>query len=233
MKAIALIGNKKSGKTTLASQLCSYLDRLGYRVAAAKFSHHAFDQEDTDTALLSAHTQAVIGISPDQSLVQWKDQKSLFDLLPLISADVLVVEGGRDLEAMPRIVLPKEDESDRDLGADLALAAWQRTYGAHLPVLHSVQEVAHKVLEQGFLLAGNDCGACGRENCGLLARDILQGRARPEDCKAQHSALRIQVNGRTLGMNPFVENLIAGCIKGMLEQLKGYAPGTIEISLEG
>lgn len=232
MKAIALIGNKKSGKTSLALELCAHLQSLGLRVAAAKFSSHGFERSDTDTSLLAGTAQAVVGISPQESILIWPQKRFLMDLVPLLEADVLVIEGGRNLRVCPRILLPKGgDEDDRGLDPKLALASWKRNT-ADLPVVHNVQEVADLVLEQGFLLPGLDCGSCGREDCGQLAGDIVHGRASIDDCQAMQGSLSIRVNGQPLGLNPFVESIISGGIHGMLSQLKGYAPGRIEISLE-
>jgi len=232
MKAIALIGNKKSGKTSLALELCSHLTSQGLRVAGAKFSSHGFERPDTDTSRLADHAQAVVGISPRESLLIWPKKRFLMDLIPLLEADVLVIEGGRGQEVCPRILLPKgPGQDDRALDHDLALASWKRDTD-HLPVVHNVQEVAELVMNRGFLLPGLDCGSCGREDCGQLARDIVHGKASIADCQAQQGALSIRVNGQPLGLNPFVESIIAGSIQGMLGQLKGYAPGRIDISLE-
>ncbi|MFP4033889.1 MAG: molybdopterin-guanine dinucleotide biosynthesis protein MobB [Desulfovermiculus sp.] len=233
MKAVALIGNKKSGKTSLALELCTYFQAQGLKVAAAKYSSHGFERQDTDTARLLGQAQAVVGISPNESQILWPRKKFLMDLVPLLQADVLVVEGGRDLAVMPRIVLPKNTgQDDRVLDPELALAAWKRSLDGDVPVLETIEDLGQLVLERGFLLPGLDCGSCGRENCGQLARDIVRKKASPDDCQALQGTMSIRVNGQPLGLNPFVESIISGGIQGMLAQLKGYAPGRIEISME-
>ncbi|MGM0538072.1 MAG: molybdopterin-guanine dinucleotide biosynthesis protein MobB [Thermodesulfobacteriota bacterium] len=233
MKAIALIGNKKSGKTSLAQELCAYFQTQGLKVAAAKYSSHGFERQDTDTARLSEQAQAVVGISPKESLIIWPRKRFLLDLVPLLQADVLVVEGGRELTAMPRILLPKNaGQDDRPLEPELALAAWKQCPEGDLPVIDNIQDLGQLVLERGFLLPGLDCGSCGREDCGQLARDIVHKKANPDDCQALQGTMTVRVNGQALGLNPFVESIISGGIQGMLAQLKGYAPGRIEISME-
>lgn len=233
MKAIALIGNKKSGKTSLALELCAYFQARGLKVAAAKHSSHGFERQDTDTARLLEQAQAVVGISPQESQIIWPRKRYLMDLVPLLYADVLVVEGGRDLAFMPRIVLPKtKGQDDRPLDPELALAAWKRSLDDHVPVLETIEDVGQLVLERGFLLPGLDCGSCGREDCRQLATDIVRKKASPDDCQALKGSMSVRVNGQPLGLNPFVESIISGGIQGMLAQLKGYAPGRIEISME-
>jgi molybdopterin-guanine dinucleotide biosynthesis protein B len=145
----------------------------------------------------------------------------------------LIIEGGRELQVTPRILLPKEEGlDDRELSSELAVASWKRRLIKELPVMHTVQELGDYVLEYGFLLPGLNCGSCGRSNCGQLAREIVRGKAVVDDCQALKGQMSIRVNGQALGLNPFVEGIIAGSIRGMLRQLKGYAPGKIEINLE-
>jgi molybdopterin-guanine dinucleotide biosynthesis protein B len=233
MKAISLIGNSKSGKTTLALELCSYFRSLDLRVGYAKHSSHGFDLRDTDTQRLSEQAQAVAGVSPDQSMVLWSGQRYLLDLVPLLQSDVLIIEGGRELKVLPRILLPKaEDQEDRQLDQDLAFASWKRQIDAQLPVMDHIQELAEYVLARGFLLPGLNCGACGRESCAHLAGEIVSGTASIDDCRALQGSMSIRINGQPLGLNPFAAGIVSGSIRGMLEQLKGYAPGTIDISLE-
>jgi molybdopterin-guanine dinucleotide biosynthesis protein B len=233
MKAVSLIGNKKSGKTTLAGELADYIHSQGYRVGYAKFSRHGFDLPPADTAQMLPKSQAVAGISEHQSMILWPKKKYLLDIVPLLEADVLIIEGGRDLGLAPRILLPKEEGGDdRQLDSELATASWKRSLGSQLPVMHTVQELGDHVLEHGFLLPGLNCGSCGRPSCTHLAGEIVRGEAGLEDCQALQGQMSIQVNGQNLGLNPFVEGIIAGSIRGMLSQLKGYSPGKIEINLE-
>ena len=81
-------------------------------------------------------------------------------------------------------------------------------------------------------LPGLDCGDCGRADCAGLARDIVAGKATPESCRARHPECSISVNGVPLSMNRFVFNILSGGILGMLKELKGFAPGTVEIKIE-
>ncbi len=232
MRAISLIGNKKSGKTALATKLCAYLSSQGLRVAAAKFTSHGFERSGTDTALLAENCQAVVGISPSESVLIWPRSRFLMDLIPLLEADVLIIEGGRDFQYAPRILLPQQDGTDdRDLDPQLAVATWKMGRGS-IPILHTVEELGQLIRQRGFLLPGLDCGSCGRDNCAQLAMEIVDQKASAADCQAMKGTMSIRVNGQELGVNSFVESIISGGIKGMLAQLKGYAPGHIDISME-
>jgi len=233
MKAVSLIGNKKSGKTTLAGELADYIRSHGYRVGYAKFSRHGFDLPPTDTAKMLTRAQAVAGISEHQSMILWPNSRYLLDIIPQLEADVLIIEGGSDLGLAPRVLIPKEEgRDDRKLDPKLAAASWKRSLGSRLPVMHTIQELGDYVLTRGFLLPGLNCGSCGRLSCAHLAGEIVRGEAGVKDCQALQGKMSIRINGQALGLNPFVEGIIAGSIRGMLSQLKGFSPGKIEINLE-
>ena len=232
MQAVALNGYKNSGKTFLALQLCQHFQALGIKVAVAKFSHHAFDARDTDTRKLSRYAEAVFGLSQDQTEVIWNTQKYLPDLTGLCDAQVLIVEGGKTLHYLPKIILSESEQEIRELDSGLTLALWSDCTLADLPSTKDLETLADWILARGFFLPGLDCQACGRTDCSVLAGEILRGEAAFSECQALQSSLRITVNGRQLPLNPFVNAILGNGIKGLLSPLKGFAPGSIEISLE-
>lgn len=232
MKALSLVGYKKSGKTGLLVELAKEMARRGLSTASVKFSHGPFDKADTDTSKLMKVSKVVAGMSEAETAVFWPGKRYLLDLLPMMDADVLLIEGGKNLGWLPRVLLLKEEADARTLGPDLALATFGKVKVPGLPDLDSVSDLADLVLERGFALPGLDCGTCGNETCRGLAGLIVSGKAGIEDCKASSPDMNITVNGKTLGLNPFVKNIIAGSIRGMLVNLKGYGPGRIEISMD-
>jgi molybdopterin-guanine dinucleotide biosynthesis protein B len=232
MRAVSVVGFKDSGKTGAAVDLAAELKGLGQRVATVKFSGSGFDKADTDTDRLLAASHVTAGISDVQSAVFWPERKFLHDLLPLFDADILVVEGGKDLGWLPRILVLREPGDADGLGRELALGTYGEVRAEGLRNFADASAAAQAVLAKGFSLPALDCGACGREDCRGLAVDILAGKAQSEDCTASNSDMSITVNGSQVGLNPFVRDIIAGSLKGMLKSLKGYAPGRVEIVLE-
>ena len=233
MRAVSVVGFKKSGKTRTAVNLCKSLKARGFRVAAAKFSGHGFDRSGSDTAQLLEACDSVAGISDGETAVFWNGRRFLQDILPMLDADVLVVEGGKSLEWLPRVLVLKDESEAAELDRGLALATFGEIGAAGLPAITDMNELADLVTKRGFALPGLDCGECGREDCGGLARDIVSGQASAEDCRARSSEVEITVGGARLAMNPFVEGIISSTIRGMLGGLKGYAPGQkIEIKID-
>nr|WP_273192306.1 molybdopterin-guanine dinucleotide biosynthesis protein MobB [Oleidesulfovibrio alaskensis] len=240
MKAIGIVGFKNSGKTTLTGLLADALEAAGHTVAIAKFTHHQLDKADRDTSRLMKPGRVVAGLGSDEAAVFWSGKRYLQDMLPLLSADVLLVEGGKSLGWLPRIVCPRDAAEMEELSAGLAVAAWDHTGLVALPAeavpvfgTHSVAQLAQLVVERGFTLPGLDCGACGEEDCAGLARRIVAGKAHSGDCKSLDDDFSVTVGGVPLGMNPFVARIVSGAISGMLRELKGYAPGPVEIRIKG
>ncbi|MCF8037728.1 MAG: molybdopterin-guanine dinucleotide biosynthesis protein MobB [Desulfohalobiaceae bacterium] len=232
MQAAALIGYKDSGKTTLVLELCKHFKETGLKVAVAKFSHHRLALEGSDTEVLSQYADSVLGLSESRTQLLWNSQKYLPDLTGLLEADVLLVEGGKRLNYLPKIILADTLPEIQELDAGMTLGVWSGHSFPGYTTLHEVADLARLISEKGFMLPGLDCQACGREDCGELAREIVRGEASTRECQALDSSLQITVNGTQLPLNPFVNGILANGIKGMLSSLKGYQPGHINISLE-
>lgn len=232
LKAVSLVGYKNSGKTRLAVMLSKALSGLGLQVAAAKYSHHELDRVDKDTSQLARYATSVIGLSPEETMMLWPRSTYLLDLLPLIQADVLLVEGGKDLHWLPRIILPRSAEDVQSLDTSLALAVWGEVSVPGLPNIDSIDELAQLVVQKGFALPGLDCQSCARADCKELASEIVAGSAQPDACQAVGGKIEVRINGHELALNFFVRQIISGGLKGMLSGLKGYAPGSIDIHVE-
>ncbi|MFV0422428.1 molybdopterin-guanine dinucleotide biosynthesis protein MobB [Oleidesulfovibrio sp.] len=239
MKAIGIVGFKDSGKTTLTGLLADALEKVGHTVAIAKFAHHKLDKSDRDTERLMKPGRIVVGLGNDEAAIFWSRKRHLPDLLPLLAADVLLVEGGKQLGWLPRVVCLRNAQDEQELGAGLAVAAWNYrdstspTAGG-LPVFdqNSIAGLAFLAVERGFTLPALDCGECGEEDCAGLAQRIVAGSATPADCKSLGDDFTVTVGGAPIGMNPFVARIVSGAIKGMLSELKGYSPGPVEIHIK-
>ncbi|GFK95667.1 hypothetical protein NNJEOMEG_03535 [Fundidesulfovibrio magnetotacticus] len=236
MRAVNVVGFKDTGKTTLAAGLLEGLTALGLAPAALKFTHQAgLDKQGTDTAKLLSRAVASAAIGEAESAVFWREKKHLRDMLALLGSRTVVVEGGKDLGVMPRIVIAADQAQARQLGAGeggLALAVYGPEGVDGVPAERDVAKLARLAAERGFLLPGLDCGGCGRASCRELAVEIVAGRAAPEDCTAQGGEISVTMNGVPLGLNPFVARMLKAGLAGMLRELKGFTPGETVITLK-
>lgn len=233
MRGVQVLGFKKSGKTGLCESLLAVLRRRGLTLSALKCTHNpGLDKEDTDTDRFLPHCRAVGALAGAESAVFWNGTRGITDMVSLLPADVLVMEGGREHAVAPRVlVLHDPEEASRLSDPGLVLAVFGPVAAPGLPHVTDVETLADLVYDKGFVLPGLDCGNCGRETCAALGSAILAGEAKPGDCKALTSTMTVTVDGRTLVLNPFVERILTAGMRGLLSELKGFGPGTIEIRI--
>lgn len=234
MRAMGFVGFSNSGKTTLICALADCLEARGLRVAVAKSSAHGLDMDGTDTQRCFKPGRTVLATGrggTGEAMIRWGETRSLPDLLALIDADIVLVEGGKQLDCLPRVLCARDAAEAEALDKELAVAVWGNLdAAAALPSFApdapgALEVLADYVLARAFLLPGLDCGACGENNCAGLARRIVRAERRPADCAVLRGEIRLTINGRPVALNPFTSKLLAGGIRGMLAALKGYTPG--------
>lgn len=143
---VAIVGWKKSGKTTLTVRLVAELVRRGWRVATVKHAHHAFqiDDAETDSARhrrAGAHSVAIV--SPERVAtireLGGAPEPDLADVLALLApADVILIEGYKSAP-IPKIEARRESARSREplAGRDphvIAVAADHTTDTAGRPL---------------------------------------------------------------------------------------------------
>jgi len=107
MTVVAVVGGKKTGKTTVTENLTRELTRRGYRVAAVKHISEpdfTIDTEGKDTwRFAQAGAKTIIGISPREiATIEKANTENLpfEDLLKKCrDSDVVILEGFRKLTA--------------------------------------------------------------------------------------------------------------------------------------
>jgi len=208
---LAVIGHKKSGKTTVIERLVSEFRSKGLRVAAAKhISEKGFsmDAQGKDTWRYSAAgADPVIAVTETESIVKAKDgmgKVSLDRMLKLAGdngADILTLEGFSSLVLEDRRVgkiacvrnrEEYEEFKKKTQGEALAYCSFEPLGEPVLNIERSLQAIAEKAAE--FIekrrrigqilsqLAGLDCAKCGKATCEELAEAIYEGQASWDDC---------------------------------------------------
>ncbi len=239
MKAISVVGFKNSGKTAVCETLLSIWEKRGFIADYLKFSHHVFDLERTDTQRMLHKERVVFGVNDEQSLRIDSKKHSLLDILGQCQNSFLLVEGGKNELFLPRVVCLRSKEEFDELNKGLAIATFgfdDFTNTGILPhfTMENIEQLAHLVLEEAFVLAGLNCEACKRPSCHELACEIVAKRASVEECsvRSENKSVSIQVGGKALALNPFVEDMIKETVKGMLSTLKGNTIGDMQITIK-
>lgn len=241
MKAFAVVGFKDSGKTSLAEKLVGILVKRGYRVAAVKHAHGGLTLQGDSARLLAAGAEHVLAISDNVSETIESREVSLWEALTrLRSYDFVVVEGFKERFPGVRVAVVRNGEELARLRTPLLVAAYVRSgprlRETDLPVFGPGEEekLVDLLVEKAFEPpAGLDCGLCGYRNCLELAEAVVRGEVSATGCRVLSSKVELRVNGRVVGLNPFVQELVKNVVKGIVSSLKGVPerPARVELFL--
>ena len=238
MRAVGIVGFKKSGKTSLLVELARELTSRGYRVSSVKHSSGALDLPQTDTALHKEFAHQSAAISPEESAIFFNSSMKLEQILDYIKADFVLIEGFKSQKTFPKIVcLRAEDDPEALLdGLEICVVGEiSEKKGINVPVLDAkgdVGAIADLIEQKAFKLPNLDCGACGYKTCYEMALEIIKGNKTMKNCLSLNSEVMLKIDGETMPLKPFVSDIVRNTITGLLSSLKGYREGKIEIDIE-
>lgn len=248
MKALGIIGYHHTGKTTLAVAIIKELTHRGYKVASIKDIHNDGYRADIEGSNSWKHAQAgasqVFARGRHDSALILTPSPELTDILPLLTADWLIVEGMKHA-ALPKIVCAETSTQLDELLDDTAigisgLISSQLSSYKNIPVWclqNDLDVMMDDVISKTFdILPQSDpecCSACGK-TCTEMAADIVQGRASRSDCALDgKKELRLYVNDREIVIVPFVQDMLKDVLCAMTDKLKGIDPsGDIRIEIK-
>ena len=194
MKAVGIIGYKKSGKTTLGVRMAKELVGMGHRVGVVKHASCAIDFAEADTSKYRAYASAVSATSPGDTEIILRGEKSIEEILSYFECDIVLIEGFKREKTFPKIVCLRQAEEKKELfdGLELFTASFNKEI-SDFDIMDDghLRAMAEKAMEKGFKLPKHDCGRCGHKTCLDLARDLVRGKATIERCVTQRVSLRV------------------------------------------
>lgn len=234
MKAVGIIGYKKSGKTTLGVRLAAGLAKKGLAVGVIKHTAEGIELPTADSTQYSNVSSFVAVMAQQETEIILKGEQKIEEILKYFNGDVLIVEGFKDNKRLPKIVCLREESEKKDLcdGLEIATVSFKKELGDY-DILNDAhcKTLAGLIMEIGFILPTLDCGKCAYTSCEELAKAIVAGKTTLEACLSLNPPITIKVDDKDLALNPFTANFCKNTILGMLSCLKGYKKGKITIQI--
>lgn len=215
---IAVVGSRKSGKTTTVETIIRELTRKGYRVAAVKHIHDAtftIDERGKDTwKFAQAGAQTIVGVAARELATITKTDTSKYTLSEITqglenNADIIIVEGFRGL-IMDDLTVPKIVTAKNKGEVTEAMQIFKPILAFTGPVSKSeIRELEIPCIDN-------------RSEPGKLA-EIIDRRVGPIIVKRRETkeTLNVNINGKTLPLNPYVQKVMRNVLFGVISTLKG------------
>ena len=211
MKIFAFAGISDSGKTQLVQKLVSELKKREHTVSVIKHCAHGIDLEEKgkDTAqFMEAGSDSVCMYSPD-GMAFFKQKITGLDAQKisreyLKCSDFILVEGAGPFKKLKKIEVLRKGSSEK--------------------ILHSPEELIAVVADFD---AGTDVPVFHPEDIEKIA-DFMENYPHEEEPQ-----LRLDTDGESVPMNPFVQKIFSNTLWGMIRSLDGIPedPGCITLSL--
>lgn len=224
MLIVSIVGKSGSGKTTLLEKVVAELTKRGYSVGTIKHDVHGFeiDYEGKDSwRHKKAGAKTVVLSSPDKIAVikdvdeEWTPSMLGFSFID--DADIIITEGYKKAD-YPKIEVIRKTKSTKPICRKdknlIAIASDIKFKCRDVPCvdINNAKGIAD-LIEERFLQKG----AC---------------REKSDPCLI-HTGTCLMVNGKKITLKPFIDELLAEAIKGMIKSLKGCRnPGDIEIRIK-
>ena len=210
MRIVAVVGYSGTGKTRLVVRLIGELKRRGLRVAAVKRCSHGFalDTDGKDTAEFSrAGADGVAMVSPEGwaalGTAPAVDASGLAGRL-FPDADIVLVEGGKDVRGTRKIEVLRAGISEAPASPPGELVA---------------------VVSDGTGPGLAAAPVFGPDDVAGLAELILSLE------EGDMTEIKLEVDGREVNMNAFVQVFIEKTVVGMVTSLSGVDPEPKRITL--
>lgn len=212
---VCFVGKSDSGKTTFLEKVIAELRGRGYRVGVVKHDTHASepDQPGKDTWRLRRAGAARVMLSSARYLTlvgEVEEELGLEEIAGryLNDVDIVLTEGYK------RSTYPKVEVCRAERSREL---------------LCSPEELLAVVSDLRFDLP---CPQFDLDDARGIA-DLLEERFLRRPAQAGKTPLRVtlRVDGRPVPLKPFIQEMLAGAVQGLLGALKGGKGERIELDI--
>ena len=238
MKAIAVNGITRSGKTTVCEVLIAGLRQRGYSVGSVKeihFEGFAIDPDPTTNTRRhrAAGSQLVTARGISETDILYQSMLPMEEIFRHYDHDYVILEGVTDCN-VPRIITAhNREEVERllDCRAVAVSGVLANTVSGEvlgLPVFHALDDpetlvdfAEERAFEPLPTFDPDCCARCGY-TCRELAGMIAWQKAKREDCILWTQETELLINGTPISMVPFVQNILKNAVLGVARELQGF-----------
>jgi len=210
---VCFVGKSDSGKTTFLEKVIAELRGRGYRIGVIKHDTHASEPDrpgkDTWRLRRAGASRAVLSSARYLSLVEEVEEELPLEEIVrryLPDVDIVLTEGYKR-SAYPKVEVCRAERSRELLCAPGELLAVVSDLRFDLP-----------------------CPQFGLDDAGGVA-DLLVERFLRRPAQAPRR-VSLRVDGRPVPLKPFIQEMLAGAIRGMLGALHGGKGKRVEVDLE-
>lgn len=215
---IAVVGSRKSGKTTTVEAITKELTRRGHRVATVKHINEpdfTINPQGKDTwRHAQAGAQITIGVARKELAIVRKTDTtklSLNDITQNIgnNMDIIITEGFRNLvkqdQTIPKIVSVKNKKEVEEA---------TETFKPILAFTGSIAKTETTGLKAPYVDVQNEPNKLG---------DIIENRVKPiiEKRREAKETLTININNKIIPLNPYVQKITRNVLLAIISTLKG------------
>ncbi|MEM2341265.1 MAG: molybdopterin-guanine dinucleotide biosynthesis protein B [Candidatus Bathyarchaeia archaeon] len=240
VKIVAIVGGKRSGKTTIIQHLTHELKNRGYRVGSVRemLNVNWIDTPERETWKYGeAGAEIVTGAAMNETAIFVKRKLSLKELVTLlIDLDYLLLEGFEDEKTIARIVTANNAAEAQEFYNDLTIAIsgiitehreeMEKASKLGVPIFNcraEIEKLADLVEHKSFPFLPNlNCGECGYGSCHELAKAIVAGFTNLRECPLfRREDIILEVNGKIIPLKSFPALIIKRALIGMVSSLNG------------
>jgi molybdopterin-guanine dinucleotide biosynthesis protein MobB len=238
VRAVAVVGYRGAGKTKIVEGLVRELSKRGHHVATVKHvveRGFSIDRSGKDTwRHARAGARVVVSLAPRELATIERRAAKLGEVLRRLErSDFVIIEGFKGTKNLAKIVAARSEVDLRKLADEFTIASvGARKVGLPAFELKQMKGLADLVERRvPPVLPGIDCEHCGYKSCRKFALAVLAGKKRWDGCPTLQKRVILTVDGRQVFLNPFMQNMMAGAIVGMLSSLKGAKGERIELKV--
>lgn len=230
---IGVVGSRREARLKLMHALGSKLANKGYNVALIF--------QDDYNGIKDSKVFLVVDVVNTSTFIRVGSKLSLDDIKKFIPGKwcLVLVEGHR---AIPHVVAASSEadvsEADAKSIAIVPLSdGVKRLAASQTSKIVDVDEVLraiHEVMLEDImkLLALENCGGCGFNNCRDLAEAIARGEEDPVKCIKRREGVKLVVDGELVPLNQFTSKMFVQVLRGLLSILKGVPKDPKKVFLE-